>query len=68
MDVPEKPALLTEEEVRTIFAGSIKVGAHGGNWERYALQVAAIIERAVLSRRRRKAKTIRNLMTQEQPK
>lgn len=67
MDIPEKPALLTEEEVRMIFAGSINVGAHGGNWERYALQVAAIIERAVLSRRRRKAKTIRNLMTQEQP-
>ena len=56
MDVPAKPALLTEEEVRMIFAGSINVGAHGGNWERYALQVAAIIERAVLSRRRRKAK------------
>ena len=57
MDVPAKPALLTEEEVRMIFAGSIKVGAHGGDWEKYSLQVAAIIERAVLSRRKtRKAR------------
>lgn len=56
MNVPAKPTLLTEEEVRTIFVGSINVGAHGGDWELYALQVAAIIERAVLSRRRRKAK------------